>query len=376
MATVFVGSDADHPGQLVAIKVTHPHLLEIAEVRAMLETEAVVAMKLRHPNVVAVRDVMRTADKFSLVMDYVEGASLAELNVASKEPRVEPLGISTTLGILIEAGIGLAAAHDLRDESGRLLDLVHRDVSPQNILVGLDGTTCLTDFGLAKVLATSAHSTLSLRGKVGYMAPEYIRDGDLSKLSDVFALGVVAWEALAGERLFWVGTDHGTLQAIVQDEPRRLSAVSPALAPFDPVLARALAKKPGQRWTSAAFFASALASAAEEAGLRVADRSEIAHEVERLVGEPLRRRRREIEGLLAARREVTQDYAPFPTALVTATSGQETSPTVRVAGVPRDTPPSVTDPSRPRARWHRLLAALLITLVTAGLIALYVAVGR
>src|SRR5262245_28626151 len=173
MASVYVGRRSGSVGfsRLVAIKRAHPHLLRAAGTREMLLREAGAASRIHHPNVVAVRDVEETGDELLLVMDYVEGASLAELLASDEDAQLE-LPSHIAVRILLDTCAGLSAVHTLRDDSGTPLGLVHRDVSPQNILVGIDGTSRLSDFGLAKVTAaTMTRTTGILRGKLAYMPP-------------------------------------------------------------------------------------------------------------------------------------------------------------------------------------------------------------
>src|SRR5262249_29211695 len=154
-----------------------------------------------HPNVVAVLDVEELEGELSLVMDYVEGTSLFDLLEAS-QAKGGQLSPRIAMRVVLDACSGLHAAHMLADEFGRPLGLVHRDVSPQNILVGVDGAARLSDFGIAKHAEGAATTTGVLKGKLSYMAPEYLESTQLDARSDVFSMGVVAWEALAGQKLF------------------------------------------------------------------------------------------------------------------------------------------------------------------------------
>jgi serine/threonine protein kinase len=177
MATVYLGVlkgpfDFEH---FVAIKRLHPHLLDEPSVRQSLVTEARLAARIRHANVVDVRDVEVTDDTVQLVMPYIEGASMGSLAVTATQykAKVPP---AVAIRIVLDACAGLHAAHELKDGTGKPFGLVHRDISPQNILVGIDGISRITDFGIARYDSNDRLRTNTgmLKGKFSYMAPEYI----------------------------------------------------------------------------------------------------------------------------------------------------------------------------------------------------------
>jgi serine/threonine-protein kinase len=294
MATVFLGSLQGALGfrQLVAIKRPHPHLLEDPGFRDALLREAHLAAGIHHANVVDVRDVEVVGDAVQLVMDYIEGASLGDLvRTCAREGRPFPPGVA--LRIALDACAGLHAAHELTDDAGRPLGMVHRDVSPQNVLVGIDGVSRVTDFGIAKCIETSDPGTSreTLKGKVGYMAPEYVRGEAVDRRADVFALGVVAWEALAGRRLFRGQSDAETLEKVLSGVVPPISEVSPALAPLDAALARALDRDPARRFPTTEAMASDLELAAAPLGL-VAGAPDVGRFVRETLGPRLDERRR------------------------------------------------------------------------------------
>ena len=164
-----------------------------------------------------------------LVMDYIEGDTLSGLGRASvRSGGSLPLGIG--LRVLLDALAGLHAAHELRDEEGRALHLVHRDFSPQNILVGVDGLARLADFGIAKVASRLAQTATGMvKGKFSYMSPEQARARPLDRRSDLWSAGVIAWEICAGRRLHEEGNDAATLLEIVSRAPPRLRTLRPDL---------------------------------------------------------------------------------------------------------------------------------------------------
>jgi serine/threonine-protein kinase len=286
MASVWVGTVRGGLGfrQLVAIKKPHPHLVETAEHRAELLAEAALASSIHHANVVDVRDVEVVGDEVSLVMDYVEGASLSEIlgRLQSKGGRLPP---GCALRICLDALAGLHAAHELHDDRGRPVGLVHRDVSPQNVLVGTDGIARVVDFGVAK-FRKKDHSTTTgqLKGKIAYMSPEYLRNEAIDRRLDVFAMG---------RRLFRGAHDADTLQNVLGLKPGKVAELVPEAAAIDAVLEGALAKDPSQRFASAAAMSAALESAARSAGI-VGSPRDVSAVVLGLFGDELTQRRETI----------------------------------------------------------------------------------
>ncbi len=323
MATVYVGrlSGAVGFSRLVAIKRAHPHLAEDPSFRRLLVAEAKLASRIHHPNVVAVQDVEESDGELLLVMDYVEGASLAQLLALSGDDGV-PRGVATR--VVLDACAGLHAAHTLTGDDGEALGIVHRDVSPHNVLVGVDGVARIADFGIAKSTGhtgSDGHtSTGTLKGKVAYMAPEYVEHGALDRRGDVFALGVVAWELFARRRLFRGGNDIETLRAVASAEVPTLASVDAALAPLDDVVLTALSRDPDQRFQTALAFAEALETAAGRAGL-LGKHADVARCVKGVAGEALAERRELVRAhdapsdpVVSVARvrtdEVTKDVAP------------------------------------------------------------------
>lgn len=335
MASVWVGTVRGGLGfrQLVAIKKPHPHLLDAPDFRAELLAEASLASSIHHANVVDVRDVEVCGDDVSLVMDYIEGASLAELLIRSQGggPQLLP---AIAVRICLDALAGLHAAHELTDDRGRLVGLIHRDVSPQNILVGVDGLARVADFGVAKFKKKDhATTTGQLKGKVAYMAPEYLRNEPIDRTLDVFAMGVVLWEALTGRRLFRGAHDGDTIQRVLKHEAPPVGSFIAAASAFDPVLDQALAKDCTQRFQSAAAMATALESAARSAGL-LASPSEVGAFVRQSYGVDLEQRREKIRERLADEPSVASLF-----------EGAKMSPILPAAGPASISPPTLKDPA-------------------------------
>ncbi|MGK3983751.1 serine/threonine-protein kinase [Sorangium sp. So ce136] len=261
MASVHLGRLVGEAGfsRTVAIKRLHPELAESPEIAESLRDEARIVARIQHPNVVATVDLLIAADEAFLVMDYVRGESLARLLRAARargEPVPPPIVASVACGALH----GLHAAHEARSESGEPLGIVHRDISPENVLVGVDGTARLLDFGIAKARGRlSITRGGQLKGKLAYMAPEQILCGDVTRRTDVFAAGVVLWEALAGQRLFDGGDEAALIAAVLERPIPPPSSLAPhAPGALDAVVLRALERNAEGRYPTARELAIAI----------------------------------------------------------------------------------------------------------------------
>jgi eukaryotic-like serine/threonine-protein kinase len=243
----------------VAVKRLHPHLAEDPEFLSTLMDEARLAARIHHPNVVPTLDVVTTDGELLLVMEYIRGESFARLlRHENAHGRRVPLDI--TSAIVIGALHGLHAAHEATSDHGAPLGIVHRDISPQNILVGVDGVARVIDFGVAKAagrLQTTREGTI--KGKIAYMAPEQLAAREVTRAADVYAMGVILWEALTGKRLFQGENDAvlvGQVTAGVKTPP---SAHEPGLpAGIDAVVMKALSPDPAHRFTTARQMADTL----------------------------------------------------------------------------------------------------------------------
>ncbi len=272
MATVHFGRLLGPVGfsRTVAIKRLHPQFASDPEFVSMFLDEARLAARIRHPHVVPTLDVVATNGELFLVMDYVPGESLARLVRASRE-RAERIPVNVTIAIMSGVLQGLHAAHEAHNEHGEPLGIVHRDVSPQNVLVGSDGQARVLDFGVAK--ATGRVQTTregQLKGKLSYMAPEQLRSETLTRKTDIYAASVVLWEALTCERLF-AGDNEGAvvtkvLQSPVTAPSMRLvdltrtldSSVMRGFERLDAAVLRGLDRDPAKRFDSAREMALAL----------------------------------------------------------------------------------------------------------------------
>lgn len=269
MAAVYVARAKGVAGfeRLVAIKVLHPHLAYEEEFISMFLDEARLAARIRHPNVVPTLDISDTeGDGFFLVMEYIEGDHFGTLLGAAAKAG-ERLPTPVVCKVLIDALGGLGAAHDLTDENGEPLKLVHRDISPHNVMVGVDGISRLTDFGVAKAekRLTSTRAG-QFKGKLAYMSPEQASSGFADQRSDLFSMGIMLWESLSGRRLFRGENNAATLTKILHEPIPKPSELWDDLEPFDELLAKALDRDPDARFQSADEFAAALESVARANG--------------------------------------------------------------------------------------------------------------
>ncbi|MDX2055644.1 MAG: serine/threonine-protein kinase [Polyangiaceae bacterium] len=315
MATVYLGRYRGAGGfeRDVAVKVMHAHLREDEESKLHLLDEARLAARIRHPNVVPVLEVGDEAFGLYLVLEYVEGDSLAGL--LRVWPDMDAKKQNRLLArIMSDALCGLEEAHGLKGEDGAFLGLVHRDFSPHNIMVGVDGVARLTDFSVAKASDRAVRTrTGMVKGKIGYMSPEQARGHALDRRCDVWAAGVVLWELAASRRLFPKSDAVSTLLKIVTEAPPRLSTVLPEVSPeLDDIVASALSMDVETRCPSAVELRKNL----ERFWLKhdgIADREEVAAFVSELVGERLRTQRQRIAEVQELRKrmvEIARDAGP------------------------------------------------------------------
>jgi serine/threonine-protein kinase len=246
--------------RLVVLKLILPHLAENDEFLAMFLEEARLVAPLRHPNLVAIHDQQEIEGRYCLVMEYVQGEDVRRLEKFART-QGKPLSTGLALRIIAEAAAGLDYAHQARDpQDGKPLRLVHRDVSPQNILVGFDGGVKVIDFGVAKAAGSASHTATGvLKGKYPYMSPEQAGGQPVDGRSDQFALGVVLWELLTNRRLFKGESDLMTLRLVRDCQVPPPSQLNPALPPeLDALVLRALAPTPEGRFPDCGAFRLAI----------------------------------------------------------------------------------------------------------------------
>jgi serine/threonine-protein kinase len=243
----------------VAVKRLHPHLADEPEFLSTLVDEARLAARIHHPNVVPTLDVLSENGELLIVMEYVRGESLGRLlRAEAVRKRRVPLPVASA--IVLGALHGLHAAHEATNERGERLQIVHRDVSPQNILVGADGTARVIDFGVAKAagrLQTTREGVV--KGKVAYMAPEQLAGLQVTRRVDVYAMGVVLWEVLTGRNLFKGDSDAPLVMKVVAGVTEPPSAHARNLpADLDALVMTALSRDPAHRFASAREMADQL----------------------------------------------------------------------------------------------------------------------
>jgi eukaryotic-like serine/threonine-protein kinase len=285
MATIHLGRLLGPVGfaRTVAVKRLHPQFAKDPEFVSMFLDEARLAARVQHPNVVATIDVVATDGELFLIMDYVRGESLSKL---LRAVRKQGLLVPPRVAAAIMCGFlhGLHAAHEATNERGEPLGLVHRDVSPQNVLVGSDGIPRVLDFGIAKAAGRiQVTRDGQIKGKLAYMPPEQLAARALTRAVDIYASAVVMWETLTTERLFKGESEAETLAKIIRDPVPAPTAVVPSIPPaFDAPIMRALSRDPARRHATARELALEL-----ERCVGIASPTEVGEWVEEIVGHVL-----------------------------------------------------------------------------------------
>jgi serine/threonine protein kinase len=260
MAEVYLARHGELAGfrTLVVVKKVLPHLASHPEFITMFLDEARIASLLDHPNVVRIIEVGHAEEEFFLAMELVQGKPLSSL-IRRAMDRKEPLPPKIAAWIVAQAAAGLHHAHELTDASGQLLHLVHRDVSPQNILISFEGAVKVIDFGIARALGRLTDTAAGqIKGKFAYMAPEHGTGEEIGSWTDIFALGVVLWESLCGRRLFARQSDIATMRAILEEPIPRPSSVVKTPPGLEAIAMRALARDPRDRFENAQKMREAL----------------------------------------------------------------------------------------------------------------------
>ncbi len=366
MATVFYGRRVGAGGfaHAVAIKKIHPHLASSPEAVSMFMDEARLAARVVHANVVTILDLVEGEGDVWAIMPYVEGEPLGRLMKLSLDAgRRIPVRVS--IAIVVDLLTGLEAAHTATDELGDALGIVHRDVSPQNVLVGTDGVTRVLDFGVAKAHGR-LHKTLDgrVKGKLTHMAPEHL-SGEASVSTDVYAAAVVLWELLAGRRLFEGESEMALFGQVLAGAKSAPSAHAEILPALDAIVMRALSLEPALRFGSAAAMARALLDACAP---EIATRAEVTAWLWELAATSLDERRRRCIAMV--RTQGATSHASLTPRAVRGETGAAGTSSTGLAIETATTPQHGSSGPRPR----RALTAVLVV----GLLALTVVllIGR
>jgi len=402
MATVHLGRLLGPVGfsRTVAIKRLHDQFAKDPEFVSMFLDEARLCARIRHPNVVPTLDVIAGDRQLLLVMEYVQGESLSRLFRAAVA-RGERVPLKIAVAILSGMLHGLHAAHEAKDERGQPLGIVHRDVSPQNVLVGADGVARVLDFGIAKAkgrLYTTQDGRV--KGKLAYMAPEQLKSDPVDRKTDIFAASIVAWELLAGRRLF-DGENEGAVVTKVLLDPIPLPSASlaglegestkaersPNWDALDAIIMRGLERDPAKRFDTARDMATQLEEAVQPATV-----AQVSTWVESVAADVLMARTARVQEIESSSADVRQHMDDVITKLtsdadVTKTQERSSGSGKLIVPVPpisssellskAHIPVSTSGLAPPLARdpWPRR-AAFLLFVVAAGVVALLARSGH
>jgi phosphate transport system substrate-binding protein len=343
--------------KLVVIKSIRPEMEDDPRFKDMLMSEARLAARLHHPNVVQTLEVGDDGGRFYIAMEFLDGQPLHKVVRAARASG--GIGLPLAAAIVSEMLAGLHSAHELRDWDGRSLEVIHRDVSPQNVFITYDGEVKLVDFGIAKA-ATGGEVTQAgiIKGKAAYMAPEQALGRPIDRRVDVYAAGIVFWELLTGRRLFFMADAPEASQKLLSDPTPPVASVASEIPPAIGAIAdKALAGEPDQRFATAAEMREALESALEESGVRKARREEVG----RFVAELFERDRRWLRGKIRESIAATESETPTehtPAAL----------PELRAPQIPSsDTLPPVA-PKRAKRRVAALAGVAFVVACVLGFV--------
>ena len=349
MAKVYLAIQSGHLDFVkpVALKLLHPGLAADPVVAAMVRDEARIAARIRHPNVVAVLDVVVENDEVGIVLEYIHGETLSRLLADG------PLPVDVVVAVTIDVLHGLQAAHTAVDEHGRPLGIVHRDISPQNIIVGADGVARVLDFGIAKA-ETRAQVTRdgALKGKLGYMAPEQL-GGEADARADLYALALVVWEMLVGVSPFHDADNDGEkLRRVIEGVTTTpASAGGASIDALDALVMKALSPRVAARPAAASEFSASL-----EALAIAAPRSKVASFVEGRAKSALALREKTVLDLEAT--SSAASTSTFPRAVFDAST------------------PSTSTPPPPRRRLRVVALGAAVIALVVGTSAVAASVSR
>ncbi len=256
MAEVFLAVVQGEVGfnKLVVVKVLKNELMEETEHRAMFLDEGRLAARLNHTNIVQTNEVQIIGEQYFIAMEYLDGQPLHR--ILRRAAKGNPMPVGWHIYFLCEVLAALEYAHELRDYDGTPLKVVHRDVTPHNVFVTYTGQVKLCDFGIAKTLTSSVETRAGvLKGKVNYMAPEQVLSTRVDSRADLFAVGVMLWEAATGARMWQGQTDINIMHSLTHGRIPRARDINPHIEPdLERIVERALAARAEDRYQSAAEF--------------------------------------------------------------------------------------------------------------------------
>ena len=376
MAEIFLGRESGAAGgaRHLVLKRILPHAASDERMVEMFVHEARLCMNLKHPHICPIYEFGRDDDSFFLAMEWVRGVSLRELTDRVGGPLPTPFAVK----VFADVADALQHAHTCTDETGEPLSIVHRDVNPENIMIGFDGVVKLLDFGVAKAATGRKHQTEAgnLKGKFAYISPEQYQGEALDGRSDVFSLGVSLYETVTGESLYDRASEYETVAAIVLDpDIPSVRATNPDVPPeLDVIVQMALAKNRDERYASADAMQMALTTFAAREGYHTRS-ADISATLRRLVpdlvdAEPnLDRRPASITGGWPAQ---AKDEVAAPTSRE-RTSSQQMERLLLAAEADEDLEELMA--KRGGTRW-RAIASAVIILVSLGIVAWVVAGPR
>jgi eukaryotic-like serine/threonine-protein kinase len=344
--------------KLVVVKTIHPDLASQGEFLKMLLDEARLSALLHHPRIVDIYDLGQADDSFFIAMEYLEGQTLSLLMTAGAKGN--PLGAVEAARIIADAADGLHAAHELKTRSGVSVELVHRDVSPNNIIVLYDGNVKIVDFGIAKARGRLTQSgARQLKGKVGYASPEQLSGQPIDRRSDIYSLGVVMWEALTHRRLFRGESFQPTLDRMLAGDVPPPSRYNPLVPPqLESICLQALVADPAGRFQTAAQLRAAIDEVLRAMGSRH-EREVIASYMARTFA----KRREEREELVRQRAAAPPRFDPA------ADEGNTPAAQTTPASLPHINGQMASAPAAPahRAHWGRVTLLGLVLLGVGGI---------
>ncbi|HUJ63454.1 MAG TPA: serine/threonine-protein kinase [Kofleriaceae bacterium] len=348
--------------RLVAVKRILPNIAEDKEFIRMFIEEAKLAVQLNHANIAQIYDLGVNDGSYYIALEHVHGRDLRAIFDRSRGMG-EPMPVSQACFIVMKLCEGLDYAHNKRDQAGRELHLVHRDVSPQNVLVSFEGEVKIIDFGIAKAAGKGSKTQAGiLKGKFGYMSPEQVRGIPIDRRSDVFSCGIVLYELLTGERLFVGESDFSTLEKVRNVEILPPSTYNRRIPDeLERIVLKALAKDPDERYQNAIDLHDELQAFVYTAG-EFYSRKDLAGWMKKMFGREIDEESAKLEGYRQLKPPAPAD-APSPAPRVTPrpASGQQPTAPMRKStqAMPAVSPPSPTrPPPPPTARMSQQMPAV------------------